>query len=121
MRFRKFYRFLKVSSVLLAIYSLPKTTWALTFEDIGPQTGLTTVDLKPFLINIASFVLGIVGIVSLSMIIYGGALLMVAGGNEDIQERARRIITGAIIGIVLVLSSWTLFSTVFQGIAQAAG
>jgi hypothetical protein len=104
--------------ISLIICSLPMAAAAVTIEDIGPQVGMTMMDIRPFLINIVSLILGFIGVVSVSMIIYGGSLLLVAGGNEDVIQHGRRIVIGAVIGIVLVLSSWVLASNIFGVVSQ---
>ena len=45
---------------------------------------------------------GLLGSIFILLIIYGGYLWMTAGGNEEQITRAKKIITGAVIGLVIV-------------------
>ncbi|RJO58866.1 hypothetical protein C4546_04675 [Candidatus Parcubacteria bacterium] len=109
------------SLTFLAFGLIAKPVWAFTIEDLGPQTGLAATELKPLLINAISFVLGLIGLISVIMVIYGGAVWLTASGNEDRLEHAKKIISGAVVGVFLVLTSWALFSTVLKGVVQVTG
>ncbi len=50
--------------------------------------------------------LGLVGIVLVVMIIYAGFLWMTSKGNATQLERAKKMLTQAIIGVLIVLSSF---------------
>lgn len=52
--------------------------------------------------NIINYILGIVGIVALAYFIYGGFRYITSGGNEDTIAEAKRILTGAIVGIIII-------------------
>ncbi len=81
---------------------------AFTIEDIGTTLGLGTADLKEVVINIIQWVLGILALVAVVMIIVGGVRWMTAGGNEEHVEGAKKIITAAVIGMIIVLLAWAI-------------
>lgn len=52
--------------------------------------------------------LGLIGTVMLVLIIYAGFLYMTAAGNEDRIDKAKKIITSAVIGLVIVLLAYSI-------------
>ncbi|MGE5392775.1 MAG: Mbov_0395 family pilin-like conjugal transfer protein [Candidatus Saccharibacteria bacterium] len=64
-------------------------------------------------INVA---LGVVGIISVAFIIYGGFRYVTAGGNDDSSESAKKIITNAVIGLVVVILSAVVVNVIINGL-----
>ncbi len=83
-----------------------------TIEDIGSTVGLGTADLKETIINVIRWVLGILALVAVSFIMYGGYLWLTAAGNVERIQKAKRVILNAVIGLVIVLISWAIVSFV---------
>jgi|WetSurMetagenome_2_1015567.scaffolds.fasta_scaffold19938_5 hypothetical protein len=52
--------------------------------------------------------LSLLGIIFLGLTIYGGILWMTAEGKEDQVEKAQKIITQAVIGLVIVLAAYAI-------------
>ncbi|MFH1173149.1 MAG: hypothetical protein V1692_01305 [bacterium] len=50
--------------------------------------------------------LSLVGVIFLALMVYGGILWMTARGNDDQVNKARNIITAAVIGIIIVLAAY---------------
>jgi hypothetical protein len=96
--------------VALTLIALPVAAGASDFSisDIGTSIGLGTADLKEVVINIIQWVLGILALVAVVMIILGGVRWMTAGGNEEHVEGAKKIITAAVIGLIIVLLAWAI-------------
>ncbi|MBI4426135.1 MAG: hypothetical protein HY567_01015, partial [Candidatus Kerfeldbacteria bacterium] len=79
-----------------------------SIEDIGGSVGLGTSDLKNTVINIISWVLGILALVAVVMIIIGGFQWLTAAGNEEKIEKAKKVISAAVIGLIIVLLAWAI-------------
>ena len=58
-------------------------------------------------------VLGLVGGISLLMMVYGGFQWLTAAGNEDKIKSGTQTMLWSAIGLVLVFSSYLLVSTIF--------
>lgn len=58
--------------------------------------------------NIIEILLGLVGIVFMGLIIYGGFKWMKASGREQDIEAAKKIIRAAMIGLIIVLASYAI-------------
>jgi len=64
--------------------------------------------------RIIGVVLAFVGVIFLILIIYGGILWMTAGGNEEKIKKAKSILTTALIGLVIILTGYTITSFVIS-------
>lgn len=77
-------------------------------ESIGSKLGLGEADLKETVLNILNLVLGLLSLVAVIMIIIGGFTWLTAGGNEEKVDRAKKIISAAVIGLIIVLLAWAV-------------
>lgn len=64
--------------------------------------------------TILNSVLGIVGSITLVMIVIGGLMYLLARGNSDKITKARAIMIWAAIGLLVVIGSYFLVNTVFN-------
>lgn len=73
---------------------------------LGGGTGITSV---PRLIgNIIKTILTIVGALALGMFVYGGFTWMTSGGSSEKIQKGKNILIWAVIGLVIIFSSYTL-------------
>lgn len=56
--------------------------------------------------------LGLLGLAAVAFLIYAGILMVTAGGAEEQITKARKIIMYAVIGIVIILLSYTIVTFV---------
>jgi len=98
-------------SMMLVLLVVPAIAYAQTAytiaDDVGSSVGLGTSDLKTTTLNIISWVLGILALVSVAMIIFSGFVAATANGEER-GEKAKKVVLGAVIGLVIVLISWAI-------------
>ena len=66
--------------------------------------------------NIINFVLGVVGLVAVAILIYAGIQLTASAGNDEAKEKAKKIITYTIIGLVIVALSWVIVEFVTRAL-----
>lgn len=85
-----------------------ETTTLFSVQDVGSIVGLPSSDLKNVVVNIISWVLGLLALVAVVFIIYGGFVWMTAAGNEERIEKAKKIISSAVTGLVIVLLAWAI-------------
>ncbi|QQG52396.1 MAG: hypothetical protein HY931_03670 [Candidatus Falkowbacteria bacterium] len=57
---------------------------------------------------VISIVLGMLGVVFLGFIIYGGFTWMIADGNQDKIKQANKIIMGSIMGLIITLAAYAI-------------
>src|SRR3989338_2479447 len=73
--------------------------------------------------QIINTALSLVGIIFLALMVYAGYLWMTARGEESQIETAKKIVTSAIIGLVITMSAYaitTLVTTKFSGSGSGA-
>lgn len=97
-------------STLLMLVALPVAaqTTSFSIEDVGGTLGLGTADLKDTVVNIIQWVLGILALIAVVMIILGGFQWLTAAGNDEKIEKAKKIISAAVIGLIIVLLAWAI-------------
>lgn len=76
-----------------------------------PFAGEDTITSSSQYFNaIYRFALGIVGIIAVVLIMFGGLRWMAAAGNESIITEAKEIVTSAVIGLVIALLSYVILA-----------
>ncbi len=81
--------------------------------------GLPATDPRLIIARLIHSALGLVGIVLLLMILSAGFSFMVSGGDEEKINSAKKTLFNAIIGVVIILSSYSIVSFVLNGLASA--
>ena len=110
----KISRKLIAGSITAGALVLPPAASALTIENVGGTLTLGSADLKETVVNIITFVLGLLGLIAVIMILYGGFIWLTAGGNEDKVDSAKKIISAAAVGLVVILISWAIVQFVIN-------
>jgi hypothetical protein len=76
--------------------------------NINANIGLTTVAPQVIIARLINVTLGLVGIIFLVLVVYGGYLWMTSAGDATKIEKAKKLLMAAVIGLVLTLSSWAI-------------
>jgi hypothetical protein len=71
--------------------------------------------------QIISYVLSFLGVIFLVLLIYGGFLWMTASGDSEQITKAKDILINATIGLIIILSSYTITYFVTQNLTKASG
>jgi len=66
--------------------------------------------------NIVKTLMGVVGVVAVLMIVWGGVMYMTSAGSEERIGTAKKIITGAIIGLVISLLAYVIIDFVIKAV-----
>ena len=82
-------------------------------EQISLATGGET-DFIGLVRKIIDYFLGFLGIICIAMTIYGGFLYVTAGAAEGGNEKAKKILTYAAIGIVVILLSFVIVNALLS-------
>ncbi len=86
---------------------------------VGSAIGLPATDIRMVVANIIRTILGILGILAVSLVLYGGYVWMTAGGNEEKVSQAKQILSNSVIGLVIILSAYSLTSFVINRLVAA--
>lgn len=83
-------------------------------------TGLSKSDPRIVVGRIIKVALGLIGVIFTVLTVYAGFLWMTSAGNEEQVTKARGMITASVIGLVIILASYTITNFVLKSICQAA-
>ncbi len=86
---------------------------------VAAELGNANTDIREVVALIINALLGFLGILFTVLIIYGGFLWMTAAGNDQQIEKARKILTQATIGLLIVILAYALSSWIFRAILYA--
>ncbi|MBT4121009.1 MAG: hypothetical protein HOA57_01290 [Candidatus Magasanikbacteria bacterium] len=70
------------------------------------------------IVEVLKIALGVVGSIFLALVVYGGFVYVNSRGDEEQVKKAQKIIVGSIIGLTIILLSYSV--TLFVG-TQATG
>ena len=103
-------------ALLLAVLAVPTIAFAqVNVNYVSPTTfNLKSADLEATVIKIVQWVLTLLGLIAVIMILYGGFTWLTAGGNEEKVASAKKIISAAIIGLIIVLLAWAIVTFVVK-------
>ncbi len=113
--------------VWLLLLGLPTLTLAAVpptlqnLDLVGKGSGYQQSDIKMTIVGIIQVLLGFIGIVFFILILWGGFQWMTSGGNEKKIEDAKKRLTSATIGLVLVLMSYAIARSINLWLAAAVG
>lgn len=93
------------------------------FPDEDSEVGELDVQLgeaRPYQVaaRLINWSLGLLGLFALVLILYGGFIWMNARGNEEEVKKAKKILEGAIIGLVIILASFGISQYVFENLVN---
>ena len=92
---------------------------AITVENVGGSLGLGNADLKQTVVNIVKWALGLLGLVAVIVMLYGGFIWLTSRGDEKKIEKAKRILINGAIGLVIILVSWAIVLFIQRFISNA--
>lgn len=82
--------------------------------DIGSKVGafpfFQNNGLGVFVTNLLGLLIGIAAVLLLVFLVWGGVEWILSGGEKAGVEAARNRITNALIGLVIVVAAWAIFS-----------
>lgn len=82
------------------------------------DTGLGTTDPVVVVAQVVNVFLRLLGLLSVLFMLYGGWIWIWARGNDEEITRAKDIIRGSIIGLIVILSSYGVMQWVFYYLTQ---
>ena len=90
---------------------------ALADQETGLVLGRSRIQVV--VANIINVALGLLGIIALGIVVYGGWLYMTSRGNEEQMARARKVITNGVIGLAVILASFTIVRFILGAISSS--
>lgn len=65
-------------------------------------------DFIQLAVNVSEKILGLVGSLALLAFVYGGIMFLISGGNSEKVEKGKQILIGAVVGLVIVFTSYMI-------------
>jgi len=110
-------KFIKKASFLIfamIMFFITKT------EEVGAQIGIdmknpiSTSDFGEIVQNFLLWILSVAGVITIFMLVFGGIMYMTAGGDEQKVATAKKVATWTIIGLGLILISYSIIAVLDQ-------
>ncbi|MFA5188447.1 MAG: Ig-like domain-containing protein [Patescibacteria group bacterium] len=109
--------------LFLAVFLFVQPVWAATIEPglntLAPYIGLTTTDVRVTVARIIQVALGLLGIIALVIVLYGGFMYMTSLGEADKIDKAKKILTNGVIGLIIILAAFAIASFVINNLIEA--
>ncbi|MDD3679141.1 MAG: pilin [Patescibacteria group bacterium] len=106
-----------LSIVFLALIALPNVVWGVNQLDPAefdlPPTHVRLTNLIQSIVNWVVYIAGSACIIAL---MYGGIRYATAGGNEDRVDDAKKILKYAVIGVIVIMASYTITKLIVSAI-----
>ncbi|MFA6042841.1 MAG: Ig-like domain-containing protein, partial [Patescibacteria group bacterium] len=119
---KTFFAFLALGVIAgAALFAFAHVAQALTVENVGGTLTLGDADLKQTVINVIKWALGLLGLVAVIIMLYGGFLWLTSRGDEKQIDKAKRTLINGAIGIVIILVAWAIVLFVQRFITGSTG
>ena len=92
---------------------------AVALQTVGTAGDLSQKSLPLLIASIIRVVLGVLGIVTVILIIYAGFMYMSAKGDPAKVDKAKKIITQTVIGLIIIMSSYSIASFIIGKLLEA--
>jgi len=91
-----------------------------TSTEAGYSDTLKSLTPANTISKIIRIILQFLGVLFVGLMIYGGIVWMMAGGNEQDAEKAKNIIIAAIIGLMIVLAAYAISYFIVNSFSSSA-
>jgi cbb3-type cytochrome oxidase subunit 3 len=89
--------------------------------ELGNVIGTGTGDIRITIARIVRGFLGFLGTIALLLVLYAGFTWMTAAGDAEKIDRAKKILTSAVIGLVIIMSAFAITSFILRQLLNEAG
>ncbi len=76
-------------------------------------------DLRVLIVRIINVLLGFLGLVAVSIVLYAGYLWMTSQGNEEVVAQAKKMLVNGVVGLVIILAAFTITSFILRSLLRA--
>lgn len=110
------------SLILTVSFSESALAQQQSIVDTSPQKydegNYTVNDMVNVFVTYSQRALGIIGSIALLMFVYGGIMFLISGGSSEKVTKAKGIIIAAVVGIIIVFSSYLIIKFVLGAIGR---
>lgn len=105
-----------VAILIIGFFFLPEFSQAISFEN-----PIAATSFQGLLGQILGALQGLIAILAVIFIVVGGIMYMISAGNQGMMDKAKKIITAAVIGLVIALSANTFMVEIWRILQPASG
>lgn len=87
-------------------------------NEFANTTNLGETELIPAVANIINILLGILGVIVVVGILYGGFRMMTSGGTEEQNASGKKIVVAGIVGLIIILAAYAIASFVIGNLTS---
>ena len=103
--------FLVVCLMLMALPVTAQVDWGIEY---AAKVGLGTAEVRDVAAKVVNTLLGLLGIVALIIILYGGFTWMTAAGSDEKIASAKKTIAAGIVGLIVIFFAYAIVMFVFN-------
>ncbi len=96
-------------------------TDALGLQPVQNTINLGGGDIREIAGRIINVILGLLGIIAFGLVLYGGFLIMTSAGNEEKVAQGKRVLTNAVVGLVIIMSTFAIVRFIFKSLSDTFG
>lgn len=110
--------------VTVCSYSGDETACTACLDGGGENGGIWTAlgcihyDQDKFIFELVKIIMGVVGFISLAMMLVGSVIYMTGGGNPEQLKRGKELFTGAIVGLLFLIFSVVILQIITKDIIK---
>ena len=91
-------------------------------QAFGAAAGFSTdASIGVIIARLIRSFLGVLGIIAVSLVLYGGFIWMTAGGNAERVTKAKKLLSNAVIGLLIILFSFAIVQFILNRVTEATG
>lgn len=99
------------------VWALALPAMAQVIDPITPETDFTRNDLVDTLNSLANWLLGIIAVIAVILILWGGFLYITAAGNQEKLDKGKGVVIYGLIGVLVAILAFAIVSFVASFLA----
>jgi uncharacterized repeat protein (TIGR02543 family) len=100
---------------------LPVAAQNFGFDELNGNVNLGNQNIIQTVGRVINIFLSILGVIAVALILYGGFIWMTSQGNEEKIAQAKKILSSAVIGLVIVFAAFGIAAFIFKQLESATG
>ena len=100
--------FVLMTQTKAAVYDFATNSGLNTTANVAKYTTTETSTIEDIICTVINIILGLVGVIFMGLVIYGGFTWMTAQGNEENVKKANKILFAALFGLIVTLAAYVI-------------
>lgn len=105
--------YIKILSVFTVTFLGYQSALAAIITPTKPEN-LPDISMDKLVVEIVRLIMGIGQIAFVIVLLYGGVLLITSAGNQEQAEKAKKLMTYAVLGVIVLFSAWAIASYILS-------